>query len=109
MLFAVESKNDIHSFCEYVDKEKQEIKPKSLGLPKLEPYNFATAFQKSYDGSEVVYWERMPWGPRQNPNLDVNRTKGHVYKSVVYCVIVTDGSLRPHPITKPKIPFGNKE
>lgn len=109
VLFAVESKHDIHSFCEYVDNDKKEIKPKSLAHGKLEPYDFATAFQKSYDGGEIVYWERMPWGRTLNPELTVHRTKGHTYKSVVYCVKVADHPLRPHPITKPKIAFGTRD
>ena len=109
VLFAVESKNDISSFCKYLDEDKKQIDPKSLTLDKLEPYDFATAFQKSYDGGEIVYWERMPWGESNNPDLTVHRTKGHTYKSVVYCVTVTDNPLRPHIIIKPKIPFGNPE
>jgi hypothetical protein len=106
VLFAVESSNDISAFYKYLDKDKKLIDPKSLVHGKLEPYDFATAFQKSYDGGAIVYWERMPYGVSKNPNLIVNRTKGHVYKYVVYCVKVANHPLRPHPITKPLIPFG---
>jgi hypothetical protein len=96
VLFAIESQNKISDFSEYLDKEKKEVKPGSLTLPNLEPFDFATAFQKA-DGT-IVYWERMPWGSRQNPDLIVNRTAGHTYENRVYCVVVTDNKFQPHTV-----------
>ena len=103
VLFSIESKNKISNFCKYLDKDKKYIDPESLNLPDLEPYDFATAFQKA-DGS-IVYWERMPYGISKNPKLNVNRTKGPVYSNVVYCVVVTDSKFQPHTVVPDDNPF----
>jgi RHS repeat-associated protein len=96
VLFAIESKNKISDFCEFLDEDQSEVKPSSLTLDKLEPYDFATAFQKA-DGT-IVYWERMPYGISKNPDLTVKRTSGHVYEYRVYCVVVTDTKFQPHTV-----------
>lgn len=96
VLFAIESKNNIHGFCKYLDKDKKRPDPKSLALSNLEPYDFATAFQMA-DGT-IVYWERMPYGISKNPDLTVDRTAGHTYASRVYCVVVTDSKFQPHTV-----------
>jgi hypothetical protein len=96
VLFAIESKNPMTDYIKYLDKEKKRPNPESLTLPDLEPYDFATAFQKT-DGT-IVYWERMPYGISKNPDLNVDRTAGHVYKYRVYCVVVTDCKYQPHTV-----------
>jgi hypothetical protein len=94
VLFAIESENAIK--CKYLDEEKKGVDPSSLNPLDLVPYDFATAFQMA-DGT-IVYWERMPYGISKNPDLIVNRTSGHTYENVVYCVVVTDGKFPPHTV-----------
>jgi uncharacterized protein RhaS with RHS repeats len=107
VLFAVESKNKAETVCKYLDKEKRKVDPDSLGrLNLLEPYDFATAFQKE-DGT-IVYWERMPYGRGKNPDLVVNRTKGHVYPCAAYCVVVTDSKFQPYTVAPDDHPFRRK-
>ena len=65
--------------CEYDPKKIQ-----THG--KLGSFNFATAFQ-DYNGN-VRFWEHMPYGETQNPNLNVIHSKKLPdYTTTFYCSV----------------------